>query len=78
VKLSPALPDDTLATLGGHVEFLSERGECKEACVWFGDARGAAGNLPRAAVLLPERLVVTSRAGRRRARSRWCARRVHP
>jgi hypothetical protein len=57
-KLSPALPDDTLASLDGRVEFLSEYGECKEACVWFGDARGAAGDHPRATVLLPDRFVV--------------------
>lgn len=59
VKLSPALPDDVLDTLNGRVEFLSERGVCKEACLWFGEAAGAAGDVPRhAAVLLPEKVVV--------------------
>ena len=58
VKLSPALPDDVLDALNARIEFLSEGRECKEACAWFGEARGAAGNVPRAAVLLPERLVV--------------------
>lgn len=57
VKLSPALPDDILKGLGGSVEFLSERGECKEACVWFGAA--AERDQPDwAAVLLPGRLVI--------------------
>lgn len=38
VKLSPATPDEELALLGGSVEFVSHRGECKEAVVWFGRA----------------------------------------
>ncbi|MDX1933335.1 MAG: hypothetical protein SFU56_12070 [Capsulimonadales bacterium] len=38
LKLSPLLPDDYLLSLGGRVAFLSEGRECKEACVWFGDA----------------------------------------
>ncbi len=43
-KLSPALPDDVLRDLSpSRVEFLSENRECKEACVWFGDAAGASG-----------------------------------
>ena len=59
VKLSPALPDDVLETLNGRVEFLSERGVCKEACLWFGEAAGASGDAAaRAAVLLPENVVV--------------------
>ena len=58
VKLSPALPDDVLDNLGGRVEFLSEERQCKEACLWFGEAVGVAGDRSRAAVLLPERLVV--------------------
>lgn len=40
-KLSPALPDDVLRDLSpSRVEFLSENRECKEACVWFGEADG--------------------------------------
>lgn len=58
VKLSPALPDDVLEGLGGRVEFLSENRECKEACLWFGEARGASGDMSAAAVLLPQRRVV--------------------
>ncbi len=58
VKLSPALPDEVLDGLGGRVEFLSEERQCKEACLFFGEAVGAAGNAPRAAVLLPEGIVV--------------------
>lgn len=58
VKLSPALPDSVLDELGGRVEFLSEKRECKEACVWFGDAaQGAGGAFSRAAVLLPSQTV---------------------
>ena len=52
LKLSPALPDDELAALGGSVRFLSEGRECREACVAFGDAR--APGAPVAALLLPE------------------------
>jgi SAM-dependent methyltransferase len=60
LKLSPALPDDILDSLNGRIEFLSEGRECKEACLWFGEARGAAGDSPRSAVLLPDRIVVSS------------------
>ncbi len=52
VKLSPALPDETLAELDGRIEFLSEARECKEACVWFGGVQGAAGDRRAATVLL--------------------------
>lgn len=59
VKLSPALPDEVLAELEGRIEFLSESRECKEACVWFGDAYGEAGDRASAAVLLsPEHRLV--------------------
>ena len=60
VKLSPALPDLVLFGnfLNGRVEFLSEFRECKEACVWFGEAYGAAEGAPRAAVILPFQSVV--------------------
>lgn len=57
VKLSPALPDEVLAELGGSVQFLSENRECKEACLLFGAA--AKEDVPDfAAVLLPEGVVV--------------------
>ena len=36
VKVSPALDDDTLQRFDTRVEFLSDRGECKEAALWFG------------------------------------------
>ncbi|MBC8102064.1 MAG: methyltransferase domain-containing protein [Cytophagales bacterium] len=52
VKLSPALPDEALAELGGRTEFLSEGRECKEACVWFGALEGVSGAAATAAVLL--------------------------
>ena len=58
VKLSPALPDSVLNRLIGRVEFLSESRECKEACIWFGKAQGAAGGVPRAAVIFPSASVV--------------------
>lgn len=59
VKLSPALPDDVLADLHGSVEFLSDGRECKEACVFFGEA--AETDAPAcAAVLLPETLALAA------------------
>lgn len=36
VKVSPGLDDDTLQRFDTRVEFLSDRGECKEAALWFG------------------------------------------
>ncbi|GAB4469449.1 MAG: methyltransferase domain-containing protein [Armatimonadaceae bacterium] len=60
VKLSPALPDDTLRDLNARIEFLSERGECKEACAWFGEAQGLSGSRGWSAVLLPEGLVLAT------------------
>jgi SAM-dependent methyltransferase len=47
-KLSPALPDLTLESLGGSLTFLSEERTCKEACVVLGGERAH----PRA-LLLP-------------------------
>lgn len=59
IKLSPALPDEVLDDLGGQVLFLSEGRECKEACVWWGEARQQDGP-PRGAILLPERKAYAS------------------
>ncbi|MGC4042220.1 MAG: class I SAM-dependent methyltransferase [Armatimonas sp.] len=55
-KLSPALPDDVLHSLGESVRFLSESRECKEACVssGLGSQTGA--------LLLPEELFVPTGA----------------
>lgn len=36
VKVSPALEDSVLHRYGAGVEFISDRGECKEAVLWFG------------------------------------------
>ena len=36
VKVSPGLDDETLQRFEPRVEFLSDRGECKEAALWFG------------------------------------------
>ncbi len=36
VKVSPGLDDATLQRYETRVEFLSDRGECKEAALWFG------------------------------------------
>lgn len=36
VKVSPALDDAELRRHDARVEFLSDRGECKEAVLWFG------------------------------------------
>lgn len=41
VKVSPILEDETLARLGGAVEFFSDGGECKEAVLWYGEAADA-------------------------------------
>lgn len=51
-KLSPALPDDVLHSLGDSVLFLSENRECKEACVstGLGERIGA--------LLLPEEIFI--------------------
>jgi hypothetical protein len=43
VKVSPALDDAVLEGLGGRIEFVSYRGECKEAAVWFGALGPLAG-----------------------------------
>lgn len=37
VKVSPAIEDAELHRYGGAVEFLSDRGECKEAVLWLGE-----------------------------------------
>jgi SAM-dependent methyltransferase len=62
-KVSPALDDEALAATEAAVEFISERGECKEAALWYGDAaatltgHNAAGaiNGYAATVLRPDR-----------------------
>ncbi len=36
VKVSPGIDDETLQQYDAQVEFLSDRGECKEAALWFG------------------------------------------
>ena len=41
MKLSPMLRDDFLLQFGGELEFVSFRGECREALVWLG--RDSAG-----------------------------------
>jgi SAM-dependent methyltransferase len=68
LKLSPLLPDEMLMSLGGRVEFLSENRECKEACVWFGEAGGQVGKKPFSAhfinsdfKIVPEEISVTVR-----------------
>ena len=50
VKVSPALEDAVLGSYPASVEFLSDRGECKEAVLWFGSlgvtlTQGAVGAL---------------------------------
>jgi len=42
-KVSPAIADETLQSLGVGVEFVSHRGECKEAILWS----EAFGRVPR-------------------------------
>lgn len=50
VKVSPAIEDAELDTLGARVEFVSLRGECREAALWFGSIGPAAA---RSASVLP-------------------------
>lgn len=58
VKLSPAIPSDQMEALPGRWEFISDRGECKEAVLW----RGSVGpQSARSAVVLPNQAVVEFR-----------------
>jgi hypothetical protein len=41
IKLSPMLPDELLESFGGRTEFVSFRGECREALVWLGAEAGS-------------------------------------
>lgn len=50
VKVSPVLDDAVIGALGGRAEFVSDRGECKEAVLWFG---GLGPDVPRSASVLP-------------------------
>lgn len=36
IKLSPMLPDDYLEAFDGRLEFISYKGECREAVIWLG------------------------------------------
>jgi SAM-dependent methyltransferase len=55
VKVSPAIEDQELEALGARVEFVSLRGECREAALWFGSigtrAARCASVLPSSATL---------------------------
>lgn len=59
-KISPGVRYDELASLGleCEIEFISERGECKEAALWCGEWRSCA----RRATLLPSGDTLTSDA----------------
>jgi SAM-dependent methyltransferase len=50
VKVSPAIEDSELESLGARVEFVSLRGECREAALWFGSLGPRAA---RSASVLP-------------------------
>ncbi len=50
VKVSPALDDAVMERMGARIEFVSDRGECKEASLWFGAIGPVAA---RSASLLP-------------------------
>jgi hypothetical protein len=50
VKAAPSLDDAALEGLDGRIQFVSDRGECKEALIWFGDIGPTAR---KSAVLLP-------------------------
>ncbi len=45
IKLSPMLPDRVLESFEGELEFVSYRGECREALVWLGLAAATNGRL---------------------------------
>ena len=49
-KVSPAIDDAAIRDLPARVEFVSHRGECKEAVLWFG---GIGPVAPRSASVLP-------------------------
>jgi hypothetical protein len=49
VKVSPAVADESIAFPDVRVEFLSDRGECKEAVLWFGPPADSLPLPPRAA-----------------------------
>ncbi len=46
VKVSPAIEDAALRPYPARVEFLSDRGECKEAVLWFGPLTEALPETP--------------------------------
>ncbi len=48
VKASPAIDDAALRYPGVRVEFISDRGECKEAVLWFGSSAEPLDLPPRA------------------------------
>lgn len=48
IKLSPMLDDEFLESLGGSLEFVSLKGECREALVWLGQTPP----VPKRAVLI--------------------------
>lgn len=58
VKLSPATPDEELVFLDGEHEFISDRGECKEAVIWLGRFR----TCERRATLLPQCATMVDKA----------------
>lgn len=55
VKISPAVPDEIFHPYpDAGIEFISERGECKEAVLWFGQPALDLPETPTATVLSPE------------------------
>jgi hypothetical protein len=54
VKVSPAVPDEILSAYpDARIEFISERGECKEAVLWFGNPALGLSETVTATVLSP-------------------------
>lgn len=43
IKVSPAIDDGALQMTGASVEFVSDRGVCKEAIIWFGTPADSLG-----------------------------------
>jgi SAM-dependent methyltransferase len=58
VKVSPAIDDSDIEELGARAEFVSLRGECREAALWFGGTGPRAG---RSAAVLPAGVVLEQR-----------------
>ncbi|RBM19518.1 class I SAM-dependent methyltransferase [Streptomyces sp. PT12] len=60
LKVAPGVPDEAIPAAASEAEWVSHRGEVKEAVLWFGT--GGAGAAPRRATLLPSGATVAGLA----------------